>query len=91
MAAQIPTQTQCNACTLSFVERDGLEEGPVQVVTRAEKRLLVELLLLTFPGLKLAPKYSNEQSSGSNSRTLAEFREILLELRKERRESSGLV
>ncbi len=79
-----PTRvTQRNPCTLYISERSILDE--ILIVARADERLLVELLLLVFPGLEFAPKYSHN----SDDETVAEFREILLELRKERKESSG--
>ncbi len=59
IAARKSTQVaQCNPCTLYFAVSDDPEEIPV--VTRADKNLLVELLLLAFPGLEFASQNSEE-------------------------------
>ncbi len=83
IAAHIPpNRTRPNPCTLSFVTINGPEQIPV--ATKAEKRSLVEYLLLLFPGLILGAKQSHLRSTCSDAQTLAELQDILSELRSER-------
>lgn len=62
-----------------------LSSGGPQLIfataTRAEKRSIVECLLLAFPGLKLNSKNNQLQTTCYDGQLLIEFRDILSELR----------
>lgn len=80
------TQSRTHPCTLYFVAYGGLQRPPT--TTRADRRSLVECLLLAFPGLQLEPKYGRLEATTCNGQSFIELQEILSELRRGKGEVS---
>lgn len=82
IAAYTPIQNaRSRSCTVYFAAQNGTQQIPV--ASRTEKRLLVACLLLMFPGLILELGEESERDN-PDGKMLAEFEEILLEMRRKR-------